>query len=118
MTWVNLKKIERYLETTILRIVLEPGTHQGCYKRDITTFFRTWAGVNRERLRKECPGWFQLAEPKRGARLNKIIEKLVREKRLRMEKTSLGTRLVPLDVFDKLVNALMADGSEDQEHSP
>lgn len=117
MTWVNLKQIEHYLETIVVRLVNRAGPEEGCTKVDIERRLVTWAGQHISTLRAECPGWFHLAGKKRGHRLNKIIEKLIREQRIKRVKTSQGTRLVPLDIFDRLIKALSDDVFEEEPHS-
>ena len=113
MTWVNLKKVEQYVESIVIRLVNQPGPEEGCRKTEIQHFLRTWAGANRSIVRYDCPGWFHLSEKKRGHRLNTIIEKLIREQRIKRVKSSYGARLVPLDIFDKLLKALSDDVEAD-----
>ena len=118
MTWVDIKQVEQYLETVIVRLVNQSGSAEGCRKAEIEHYLTTWGGSNISTLRSECPGWFRLAAKKRGHRLNKVIEKLIREQRIKRVNTSYGTRLVPLDVFDRLVKALSDDVFEVEPHSP
>jgi hypothetical protein len=110
MTWVNIKKVESLIETRIMILINEyPG--RGRRLDVVKRYFNAFQEPEMTKLQNEIPGWFQLSGHKRIARVNKIIARLIKEGRARVEMEDNGNYyrveyLVPLNVLDKLVFAL------------
>jgi len=116
MTWVNMKKTEARIETRIM--VLINRTDAGMNLQSVKNYFivntRSRA-LQATILSDDLPGWLNLSESKRMSRVDRVISRLIKAGRARIEprkNPSYYKRdeyLIPLNILDKIVFALERD---------
>jgi len=112
MTFVNMKKLDAKVETRIM--VLINRTDAGMNLQSVKDYFIA-RRMQSTILSHDLPGWLNLSEHKRNCRVNKVISRLIKEGRARVQKDPLrDPRLVPLNILDKIVFALERDDAEEK----
>jgi len=112
MTWVNIKKLERKVEAKVM-VLISRNPSRGMDLQSVKDHFIHRSG-RRITSELDIPGWTRLAPQKRGHKVDKIISRLIKAGRARIEK-ELGEneRLVALNVLDKIVFALEQEDEPD-----
>ena len=110
MTWVDLKRVEAKLEQQIM-VMINKNPEQGYDIEGVKDYFR--ARPQAVTLRDSLPVWSDLSVRKRRQKVDRVIARLIKGGRVRIEKKkSIGfyprmvSYLVPLNVLDKIVFAL------------
>ena len=110
MTWVDLKRVEAKLEQQIM-VMINKNPEQGYDIEGVKDYFR--ARPQAVTLGDSLPGWSDLSEIKRRQKVDRVIARLIKGGRVRIEKKKsigfyprMGSYLVPLNVLDKIVFAL------------
>lgn len=116
MTWVDLKRLEYLIERRILntlQVAGESGVELWLLKRSFNLEY-PMCDLFADRIgpKNDLVGWDQLSETKRRNRLNKVLERLLREHRVQVERRNFTTYLVGVCILDSIVSALEVDESE------
>jgi len=113
MTFVNMKRIDAKVENRIM--VLINRTDSGMIVQNVKYFFKSW-GAQKAIVEADIPGWCSLSRHKQENRVNKMISRLIKEGRARIQKDpGKDPRLVPLNILDKIVFALERDDAGEAE---
>lgn len=119
MTFVNMKKVEELVERRIM-VLISANESRGLQIRLVRNYFYP-NPVQAIILDSDVPGWTHLSGNKREGRLNKVIWRLIKAGRARIERSDgtivdkakpyqpqlePGDRLVPLNALDRIVFGL------------
>ena len=116
MTWVDLKRLEYLIERRILntlQVAGESGVELWLLKHSFNLEF-PMCDLFADRIgpKNDLVGWDQLSEIKRKNRFNKVLERLLREHRVRVLHRNATSYLVGVCVLDSIVSALEVDESD------
>lgn len=103
MTWVDLKRLDEKIDN---RITILISSKPGGLVIDAIHLYFTPRNVQKIILQAEMPEILNLADQKRGQRVQRVINRMIKEGRARIGRRFGVDTLEPLTALDRIVHAI------------